>query len=531
MDDYAIRHSYNHIPYPRLAHVQTHPDRLAMVAGLIGMKPAPVERCRVLEIGCASGGNLLPMAYGLPDSTFVGIDNSDVQIDEATADADALALENVTFTPTDIRDVAADFGEFDYIIAHGVYSWIPPDARDALLRVCKQNLAPQGVAYVSYNTYPGWHMVKMAREMLLYHIRDLTDPVERSAEAEKFLEFVVNAIPDSYRSPHSDFLQIYLDNRLRHRSGNSPRHQTVMLHGELAGINDPVYFHQFAEHAARHGLQYVAEVNLPRIMQGNFSDETVAAVQEMTDDVIEREQYVDFLRNRTFRETLLCHDDVVLDRTLHAEQAQQYRVLSKAKPVALEGPQVNNIHKFRTHDGMTFSTNHPLTIAAFNALGDIVPRSVPFADLLQEASGRIDLKDPPESEVQTLALSLLQAFAYSFDLIEFRTSEPAFMLGVSERPVASLVARHEIKRGVVVTTMRHERAELKGLQPLILPMCDGEHDRSAMVDELVQMVKDGKLKMHIEGDYIEEDDRIRVTLARDVELALQWLTRAALLIG
>src|SRR5207247_7326990 len=130
----------------------------------VGVKTAPLECCRVLEIGCASGGNLLPMAEALPEASFLGIDLSERQINEGQQAIAALGLGNVELRHLNVLEIGPDFGLFDYIVCHGVYSWVPPVARDKILEVCRKNLAPNGVAYVSYNTLPGWHMRGMIRD-------------------------------------------------------------------------------------------------------------------------------------------------------------------------------------------------------------------------------------------------------------------------------------------------------------------------------------------------------------------------------
>ena len=145
MMDEMPRLTYDQVPYPALSFSQSHPDSLAIMATLLGMTTAPVERCRMLELGCAVGGNLVPMAYALPDSEFVGIDSSASQITEGDAMIAALELGNITLKHLDILDVDPSLGQFDYIIAHGVYSWVPEAVRDKILQICKQNLAPNGV--------------------------------------------------------------------------------------------------------------------------------------------------------------------------------------------------------------------------------------------------------------------------------------------------------------------------------------------------------------------------------------------------
>src|SRR5262249_10252810 len=158
--------SYDDMPYSNNPFYHTHPDCLATVATLFGMTPPPVPRCRVLELGCAAGGNLIPMAFTLPDSRFVGIDLSPRQVATGLAVIDVLGLKNIELKPLSILDVDHGFGQFDSLICHGVYSWVPAAVQDKILTLCAEQLAPNGVAYVSYNIYPGWHVGGMIREML-----------------------------------------------------------------------------------------------------------------------------------------------------------------------------------------------------------------------------------------------------------------------------------------------------------------------------------------------------------------------------
>src|SRR5262249_13699905 len=155
---------------------QTHPDRLATVATLFGMRPAAVDCCRVLELGCAAGGNLIPMAQALPGSSFLGIDLSARQVAEGAKVVAALGLTNVALRRQRILDVDESWGTFDYILCHGVSSWVPAPVQDRILHICSANLAPAGVAYVSYNTYPGWHLSGMIRDMMCYHARRYATP-------------------------------------------------------------------------------------------------------------------------------------------------------------------------------------------------------------------------------------------------------------------------------------------------------------------------------------------------------------------
>src|SRR5580658_10025377 len=179
---------YDVLPYPTKPRPQTHVERLAAVGKLFGMAPAPVEHCRVLEIGCGAGGNLIPMAYALPGSTFAGVDLAASAIAEAQQLAGELELRNLALHARDLREIGDDWGEFDYIVAHGLYSWVPPEVREGLLAVCRARMAPEGIAFLSYNAYPGGHMRQMLREMMLHRTRYAANAREKVAQARQFLE-------------------------------------------------------------------------------------------------------------------------------------------------------------------------------------------------------------------------------------------------------------------------------------------------------------------------------------------------------
>ena len=164
----VVSNSYDAVPYKSYPFKQTHPDRLATIALLFGLEPPPVERASILELGCASGGNLLPLAEQLPNGRFVGLDGSERQIRDGQRLLDALGFEHVELRHQDICEFEPGEGEFDYILCHGVYSWVGDDVQRRILEICRRGLAANGVAYVSYNTFPGWHMRGMIRDIMRY---------------------------------------------------------------------------------------------------------------------------------------------------------------------------------------------------------------------------------------------------------------------------------------------------------------------------------------------------------------------------
>jgi len=133
------------------------------MATLFGMRPGLVDCCRVLDLGCSDGSNLIAMAYGLPQSQFVGIDLAEHAIVQGKATIEALGLKSIALHRLDLGDTPSDLGRFDFIIALGLYSWVPAEVRDIVLVVCGEHLTAREVAYVSYNAYPGNHFRDMAR--------------------------------------------------------------------------------------------------------------------------------------------------------------------------------------------------------------------------------------------------------------------------------------------------------------------------------------------------------------------------------
>lgn len=535
MRDEIIEDSYiyDRVPYPSLSFRASYPDRLAVLALLLGMRPPPVDRCRVLELGCASGGNIVPMAQILPGSEFVGIDLSARQIAEGQEMLSAVGLKNVALRQMNILDVDGDFGQFDYIITHGIYSWVPPVVQEKILEICRRNLTANGVAYVSYNTYPGWHLLLPLREMMFYHTRDVTDPRRRAVESRALLEFLADSEPVG-NSPYTQFFKSYVKYTKEHLL---PKNDSYLIHDELSEVNEPIYFYQFVERAERHGLRYLAESDFPTMLASNLPPQVAETLRQMAQDTITLEQYMDFLRNRTFRQTLLCHQDVRLSGSPHPDLLLDLYVASSALPVEPEqevNPGTEPVWKFQANDGATFYTDHPVTKEGMLYLGEVWPRFVPFKELLREARARLNgASSDIVEDAQVLGAGLLNAYGRGDSLVELHTCPPSFVLEVSERPVSSPVARYQARSGIMVTNLRHERVDLTGLSCHLLPCLDGSRDRAALLEIMQRWLEEGTIKLDGDAEEgpVEEAGQVRGKLEEMLETRLQKVARAALLVG
>ncbi len=533
MTEASPPNAYDLAPYPRLAHYYSHPEKADTLAHLLGLTPPPVERSRVLELGCASGANLLPMAVAFPESEFVGVDYSRRQVAEGQADIERLGLANISLHPMDLQAIRPDFGQFDYIFAHGLYSWIPMPVRERLLAVCHDNLSPQGVAYVSYNTYPGWHSLAAIRGMMLYHTRNITGPVERAVAAREVLDFLVDA------ADPADYYGAMLASHQKFLETVSPgKDNAYLVHDHLEEVNDPVYFHEFVEHAARHNLQYLCDADFRMDFLTTFPKAKADALLKMSHNIVELEQYMDFVRNRMFRQTLLVHADQPVSRRLGAARLRTLWVGSSARPDTGEVSLTRGaVEKFIGRDTSKLSTDHPLSKAAMVCLIQQWPASIPFdvlvgkaQSMLEEVSGEAAVTPADEEQVEVLAANLLQAFTASETLVEFHACGPRFTLEVGPTPLASGWARLQAETGPTVTNLRHESVRLGPLQSQLLRLLDGTRDRAALLAALKPLIVSGELAARQDDQVVTDPQKNLELLAASLDGKLEGLARSALLI-
>ncbi len=516
---------YDQVAYPSKPIATSHPERLATLGMLHGMKPAPPAHCRVLELGCGAGGNLAPMALTLPDSEFVGIDLAPVPIERGREMVAACGLNNITLQQRDIRAVGAEFGSFDYIIAHGVYSWVPAEVRDRLLGICGDCLTPHGIAFVSFSAYPGAYHRRMVREMLLHHTRGATGPREQLAGARELLEFLAGAMPqpESYRAVVKQELTTL------EQSGDD-----YYLHDALSEINDPIWFHEFAAHAAQHGLQYVADLSLTRTMQHTVPAEALARVRAFgAGGRLEREQYSDFLECRQFRRTLLCRQDVPVAEEPDPEQVRRLWVTAPAHAVSAQPDLRSSAVEDFALGSNTMKISDPLVKAAMCVLDERWPRALSFAELLGQARARIggsDGQPADASQERNLAESLLAADA--MDFVQLHSHVPFWAEAVSERPLASPLARWQVNQGRPVTNVWHRNIALEDpLLRRLLALLDGTRGRGELVRELIAFMKTSGIVLRHNRQAITDRGRLSRVLAGALDDNLAKFADNCLLIG
>lgn len=506
---------YDAVAYPGHSFFQTHPARLATIAHFHGMEPVPTATMRVLELGCGRGGNLIPMAAQYPQARFIGIDLSGDSIRQANAEAAELGLTNLSFLQRDILQVTQQIGRFDYIIVHGVYSWVPEPVRERILGLFGELLAPQGVAYVSYNALPGCRMRDLARDVMLFATRDISEPTERVRVARAALKATAEASdPESFHGV-----------ALRERSKQIDElPDNVLYHDDLNPDARAFALHEVLSLAERHGLQFLAEASFPSLAGAKGPAQQMLA-QIPVEAAALREQTLDLLIGRAFRETLLCRAGVPLRRGIRADALRPYFLAANAQPVRqAEGEARPGVERFQFNEGARLSVDLPLCKAALRTMSAIWPASIAWSDLVERCCAEVgDALGPDRAhEIERLEEALIAIFKAG--LIDIGLAPPALTTAVSERPIASEIARWQAAKALEVTDLRHRTVQLDSIVVRrFVCLLDGSRDRHQLLDEMNAFLRQARAAGELDPKLPE-----RAT-AEEVAMHLQDVARLGLL--
>ncbi len=517
--------AYDQALYPSYTHAQTHPDQLATKAALFGLTPAPVDSCRMLELGCGDATNLASIALGLPESQFVGIDLASTAIARGREMTLALGLENVSLHAGSVLEIGPDYGQFDYILAHGLYSWVPAEVREKILAICQANLAPHGVAYVSYDARPGAHLKSMLREMMVFHTKGINDPKERVHQGIALIKFLAES------QTKNEAYRRYLEGELAHLL---QRDDNNVFHDELAEVNESFTFSQFCEHASQHGLQYLAESDYLQMQDRNFAPSVRQTLRQLGKNRIAREQYLDFLSFRRFRQTLLCHAGLPLHFGMKPETLSRFHVSCAARPVSPEPDLRSDApEKFTGDQDSNMEVCLPLAKAVLATLAEAWPRALPFLDLMAQGCARLG-RAPVESPADAEALALFELFleSYAPGLAKLHLFPPKFAPRAGEHPVASPLARWQARTSQQLANLCHAPVVLENASGRhLLMLLDGSRNRSALLREMRAHLEAQRHSRLAQGAASVDPIPSDAVLAGNLENSLDVFARCALLVA
>ncbi len=501
----STTNAYDEVPYSSYIFSQTSPARLCAIAHLFGLEAPLPEKARILELGCASGNNILSIASCFPKSECIGIDLSGEQIKEGKKRIDETSVKNLRLEKKSILDVKKSFGTFDYIICHGVLSWVPVEVQQKILEICRQNLAPDGVAYVSYNTLPGWNSVKSLREMMLYHTARFSNPSEKAAQAKLLLQFIRDSIGENSKNPYRDIVESEL-NLLQDQQ------DWYLLHDHLEENNIQYYFHEFMEMASARGLQYLSEFNLPSVYSGNLRPET-AKVLSTSDDIIRTEQYMDFISNRRFRMTLLCHKEKTLNRALNGTSIENnlftsnFNIPAEYKDYDYKsGTQLT----FIAPSGMSLTTSDVGMIAGIGALAENKNGPMTLDEITKKVAGRLKdvAKDIDKAKLKAHLAENFLRFVF-IGGITLHVTKENYVTEVSTKPSVSKLARYQAESQTWVSNQRHDSVGVNILDKALLPLLTGSNDVKSLTTKLLPKFKSGEIQMNIDNTPVNDEKTLK----------------------
>jgi SAM-dependent methyltransferase len=438
--------AYDQLAYTNRPNAQTHPAHLAVLARLHGLDAPPVERARVLEIGVSEGANLIPMAATLPHAEFVGIDLAATPVERGNQAIAGLGLDNIRLLRMDLLEMAASFGTFDYIIAHGLYGWTPPQVSDKLLAVARAHLSPQGVAFISYNAMPGGHLRRLVRQTMLFAAEPFEEPADRVIAARAMLDLIAAGVPEP--DPIEQAIAYQAKTAME-------RSDSALFHDYLAPVFEPAYFRDFAAHAARHGLAYVADAGIA----DNYNLKLFPAALEAVRNAagagrIFQEQLLDLLRGRRFRRSIVCHAE--------CEPSARWDPARAVGLYAASAAQETGDGEFTGPDQHR-ATPAPDAAAFLRGLMALYPRAQRL-----------------EQDHVELALELCRR-----GLIDLSTVA-GMATPAGEKPMASLLVRRQAAQGdPTVSTLRHTTVEVSDDEGRrLLTLLDGTRDRDTLAREM-----------------------------------------------
>ena len=465
---------YDTIPYEDRPVAETHPDRLYVAARLAGVAAAHPESARILELGCAHAVNLMPIAAFLPGARVLGIDRSARQIEVATARLREAGVTNLELRCADVMTLDLEGERFDYVIAHGLFSWVPDPVRDRVLALCREVLAENGIAYISYNTMPAWGIRGGVRRMLLELVGPTGDPREQIARARDALSWLAASAGDE--SAEGVLLREEIES-LRERPDAYLLHEYLLPHARA------YWFRQFADLLATADLSYVTDV----APTGSSAAET-RAVRERArlriGDPIAAEQLLDVMLYRQFRASIICRADAL--RQEFPAEALTRTLQAAARPIDTRA------------SGPWDSILEPVRAGW--------PGDLPVASLAATASELLD--------------------AHAEGLVELRPRPLPIPQAIPDRPRVAEVTRFEARRFPFVTTLLHECAPLDPFHAALVARLDGTRPRAELADAILDDIAAGRLG--VEG--APPITALRQAMPALVEAGLRRIHDGALLI-
>ncbi|AFE52485.1 hypothetical protein MA5_01495 [Rickettsia prowazekii str. GvV257] len=470
--------SYDEVPYPPFTFSYTYPPYLRTIGKLFGLNPPPLETAKILDIGCGVGVNLLNFAETYPKSQSLGVDLSKTQIEIGKKTISDSKIKNVGLKALSILDLDESYGKFDYIVCHGVYSWVSKEVQDKILEVLNKLLNPNGIAFISYNTLPGWNMQNTIREMMMFHSESFNTSHDKLQQSKLLLKFINDSLENS-TTPYANFLR-------EEAKLISTYADSYVLHEYLGEINTGTYFHQFIEKAQKNHLNYLGDTSITAMFIGNLPTKAAEKLQAIN-DIVRTEQYMDFITNRKFRSTLLCHQNIPINRKIEFENLKDFYTTFNIRPISSE----NKIDLNNEQENISFyyenlpepfiSTTSAIMKAILYVYAENISNPIRLEQVAKEAFkklGKYQLQDFLAILEQHFITFIFQGYLKIFE------TKPHAIATITEKPKTSQFVRYQAKHAhfnnvtnmLSVTNRLNDMIGIPIHEKYILEMLDGTHN-------------------------------------------------------
>lgn len=458
-------------PYNSKPFYYTHISHLEVVGLLHGLSPKASNNARVLELGCSDGGNLIPMSYEFPKSEFVGLDIDSVQIKKGQKIISDLNFQNLKLIDQDLSTYTTkEKQKFDYIIVHGLYSWVPPKVRDAILKLSADLLQENGLVYVSYNCALGSYYRDLIGDYVFYltkSAKTLEDKVKIGRNALIKVSKILSA--------SKDVKHIALANEI---NGLLSQPDWYLQHDLFAEDYKSFSLKEFTAEVTKAGLTYICDAQPDLMSTKHISDVLFKDINLADLTKIDKEHMLDHLKLISFRRSILMKRQVrdVSEFNEQAIEKMHFWACIKAesaKPDLLS----NAPETFHTPSGRKLTFNNPIQKNAMVLLSERYPNAISFDELHRLV---IKLTENTANDKRILLESILAGFVA--DIIRLMPRKESYTSIVSEKPVASVLARYQISSGsFFVSSLRHEQEQLSNEGGFLIQKLDGINTHDAII--------------------------------------------------
>lgn len=517
----VLEQGYDEIPYDSYPFDYNRPENLKAISTLFGMSPVKLENARILELGCSDGGNSIRFAECYPDSYTLGIDLSGIEIKLGQERIEQLGLKNIELKHLSITDLDQTYGKFNYIICHGVFSWVPDFVKESILRVSNELLNENGVVFISYNTLPGWNMVGTIRELMLYHAANFPDIKQKITQARAAVNFL-NETLDGQKTPHAEFMKSFA-------KVIAEKEDHYVRHEYLAEENKAYYLNDFIKMAAKYSLQYLGDTDVHRMYVRNLPVNTAKKLGAIN-DIVKTEQYIDFIRNTQFRCTLLCHNTVRITRNITSKLINSFYFTASISPAIPK----KDIYYYDTKPLIFFVNNNkeikipissPGLKACFLVLSNNNGNPLKAKEIADLALKNLKNEDKESIKNEFLNNVLRLIFA---GYVKIFSDKPKFTYKISNKPKISKLAMLQIKvdhpHGKIwFTNQVNQLIVLEPYQKTIVAMLDEKNTVDEIKAKTLIALKNGEITASRDNKKIKDEKELKEIANETVNMTLNLL--------